>query len=37
MMHPIYRVVSFAIVAPYRLRVVFDDATTHVIDFSPIL
>ena len=37
MIHPIYRVVSFAIVAPYILRVTFDDATTQVIDFSPIL
>ena len=37
MIHPIYRVVSFAIVAPYTLRVTFDDTTTQVIDFSPIL
>jgi hypothetical protein len=37
MIHPIYRVVSFAIVAPYMLRVTFDDTTTQVIDFSPIL
>ena len=37
MIHPIYRVVSFAIVAPYILRVTFDDATAQVIDFSPIL
>ena len=29
--------VSFAIVAPYTLRVTFDDTTTQVIDFSPIL
>src|SRR3989442_3192397 len=36
MIHPIYRVVSFAIVAPYTLRVTFDDTTTQVIDFSPI-
>ena len=35
--HPIYRVVSFAIVAPYTLCVTFDDTTTQVIDFSPIL
>ena len=28
---------SFAIVAPYTLRVTFDDTTTQVIDFSPIL
>jgi hypothetical protein len=37
MIHPIYRVVSFAIVAPYTLRVAFDDTTTQIIDFSPIL
>ncbi len=37
MSHPIYRVVSFVIVAPYTLRVTFDDTTTQVIDFSPIL
>ena len=37
MIHPIYRVVSFAIVAPYTLRVTFDDTTTQIIDFSPML
>jgi Protein of unknown function (DUF2442) len=37
MIHPIYRVVSFVIVAPYTLRVTFDDTTTQVIDFAPIL
>jgi hypothetical protein len=37
MIHQIYRVVSFAIVAPYTLRVTFDDTTTQVIDFSAIL
>ena len=37
MIHPIYRVVSFAIVAPYTLRVTFDDTTAQVIDFTPIL
>jgi hypothetical protein len=37
MRHPIYRVVAFAIVAPYTLHVTFDDTTTQVIDFSPIL
>ena len=37
MIHPIYRVVSFAVVAPYTLRVTFDDTTTQVIDISPIL
>ena len=37
MIHPVYRVVSVAIVAPYTLRVTFDDTTTQVINFSPIL
>jgi len=37
MIHPIYRVVSFVIVASYTLRVTFDDTTTQVIDFAPIL
>ena len=37
MEHPVYRVVSFAIVGPYTLRVTFDDATAQLIDFSPVL
>jgi Protein of unknown function (DUF2442) len=37
MVHPIYYVVSFEIVAPYRLHIEFDDATSQVIDFQPIL
>jgi hypothetical protein len=37
MSHPIYRVVSFEIVAPYTLRVAFDDHTSQRIDFRPIL
>ncbi len=37
MIHPIYRVVSFKIVAPYTIRVEFDDNTSQVIDFRPIL
>jgi len=37
MTHPVYRVTSFDVVAPYTLRVSFDDATVQVIDFSPIL
>jgi hypothetical protein len=35
--HPIYRVIACRIVAPYTLRVGFDDGTEQVIDFSPIL
>ncbi len=37
MRHPIYRVVSFEIVAPYTLRVRFDDATVQTINFEPVL
>jgi hypothetical protein len=37
MSHPIYRVISFAIVEPYTLRVDFDDQTTRTIDFRPVL
>ncbi len=37
MNHPIFRVREFRIVAPYTLRVAFDDATEQVIDFRPVL
>ena len=37
MFHPIYRVTSFHIVAPYILQVQFDDETSQTIDFAPIL
>jgi len=37
MNHPIHRVIGFAIVAPYTLRVDFEDDTLQVIDFKPIL
>jgi hypothetical protein len=37
MLHPIYKVRSFEIEAPYTLRVCFDDGTAQVIDFRPIL
>ena len=37
MSHAIYRVESFEAVAPYTLRVVFDDGTQQVIDFNPVL
>ena len=37
MSHPIYRVVSFEIVGNYRIRVRFNDETTQVIDFRPVL
>jgi hypothetical protein len=35
--HPIYKVRSVKIVAPFTLRVGFDDATEQVIDFRPVL
>jgi hypothetical protein len=37
MVHPIHRVASFQIAAPYTLRVQFDDKTEQTIDFQPIL
>ncbi len=37
MMHPIYRVLAFEIVAPYTLRVHFDDNTEQTINFEPVL
>lgn len=35
--HPIYRVVACEVVGPYILRVVFDDDSSQIIDFKPIL
>src|ERR1700678_2086959 len=35
--HRIYRVRLFQVVAPYTLRVQFDDQTEQVIDFEPVL
>ena len=37
MIHPIYRVVGLEIVAPYTLRVRFDDGTAQTINFQPTL
>ena len=37
MSHPIYRVESFEVVAPYTLRVRFDDGAEQVINFRPVL
>lgn len=37
MFHPIYRVQSFQIIAPYTLRVRFDDDTEQIINFEPVL
>ena len=35
--HLMCRVKEFDIVAPYTLRIVFDDATKQVVNFEPIL
>jgi hypothetical protein len=35
--HPIYRVVAFAIAAPYTLRITFDDGVVRTINFDPVL
>jgi Protein of unknown function (DUF2442) len=37
MIHPIYRVVAFQIVAPYTVQVRFDDATEQVVHLEPVL
>ena len=36
MSHPLHRVTAFTIVAPYTLRVEFEDHTHQIIDFQPI-
>ena len=37
MQHEIYRVSSFQKIAPFTLRVQFDDGTSQIIDFRPVL
>ena len=37
MTHEIHRVVSFQKIAPFTLRVQFDDGTSQTIDFRPVL
>ena len=37
MHHPIHRVVGFAVVAPFVLRVSFNDGSEQRIDFRPVL
>ena len=37
MPHPIFRVTSFRIVAPFTLAVTFDDGLVREIDFQPVL
>lgn len=36
MIHPIYRVQVFEIVAPYTLHLRFDDKTEQTTDFAPV-
>jgi hypothetical protein len=37
MVHEIHRVVSFQKVAPFTLCVQFDDGTSQIVDFRPVL
>lgn len=37
MAHEIYRISSFQKVAPFTLRAEFDDGTSQIIDFRPVL
>lgn len=37
MTHPIHRVEAFEIVAPWTIRVLFEDRTEQTIDFEPVL
>ncbi|HTN71733.1 MAG TPA: hypothetical protein VMO00_11645 [Methylomirabilota bacterium] len=37
MAHEIYRVSSFKKIAPFTLSIQFDDGTSQIIDFRPVL
>ena len=37
MSHEIHRVIDFESVAPFTLRVAFEDGTSQVVDFRPVL
>jgi hypothetical protein len=37
MEHPVHRVLGFEILRPHTLRAEFDDQTSQVIDFRPVL
>ena len=37
MEHPIYRVTKFEVVAPYTVRVHFNDGVSQTINFEPVL
>jgi hypothetical protein len=36
-MHPTYKVLSFKIIAPYKLYLSFDDGTNRIINFKNVL
>jgi hypothetical protein len=37
MIHELYRVTSFRIIGPYTLHISFDDNSSQIINFEPIL
>ncbi len=37
MSHPIHQVISFEHIAPFTLRLKFEDNTEQIIDFTPVL
>lgn len=37
MNHPIYKIISLKIIGPYTLELRFNDSTTAVINFEPVL
>jgi hypothetical protein len=37
MSHPIYKIIGVEIVNPYTLLIEFDDSSTQIIDFRPVL
>src|SRR5580765_2755244 len=37
MIHPMHKVISFEHVAPFTLRIIFEDDSEQVIDFKPVL
>lgn len=37
MIHPLYKILDFKIIGSYTLQIFFDDKTTQVINFFPVL
>lgn len=37
MSHPIHRIISVELIAPFTLRLAFSDRLTRTIDFEPVL